>query len=520
MSALMISAGYHHSCAITNKGSLLCWGQNASGQLGNGAKDLARVTPELVRGFTADVTAVSAGGSHTCALVDDMVQCWGSNDEGRLGVGDSLERLSPTPVSGLKGKISAVSAGGSHTCALLDGTVQCWGANDQGQLGDGSTTSRLIPTAVKGLPRSIVAVSAGGAHSCALSNLGAITCWGANDQGQLGNGSTQRSLVPLPVQSLNNVTSVQTGGGHTCVILSEGSLRCWGRNWAGQLGDGTTDDRFLPTTPLGMTSGVRAVATSLDQHTCAVLSSGTVRCWGMNEFGQLGDGTSSALDPQVVVRLTPVDVLGTDRGTVQVVTGAAHSCSRSESGLVQCWGLNRYGALGDSTTTDRRTPVSITTGSTQNILYDFENGDTQTWIGQNIKSGPWSVDEWSAHGSSSLKADISLGSKRVILHDNSAVSGLNRRNLNGKLVLSASVRHASWGEMGRGMTAKLYLKVGGSWRWFDGGQVPVSDSATTLTLKLSDIPELEAVREIGVEFITPQDSSGISAVYVDRLTVE
>jgi len=345
-------AGYSHTCAVTMGGGVLCWGFNVSGQLGDGTTT-NRSTP-TASGLASGVTSVAAGDSHTCALTTaGGVLCWGRPYSGQLGDGTTMDRSTPTPVSGLSSGATSVAAGSSHTCALTTaGGVLCWGFNDGGQLGDGTTTNRSTPTAVSGLASGAAAISAGWRHTCALTTGGGVMCWGRNDWGQLGSGTATYQSTPTAVSGLaSGATSVAAGYSHTCAVTMGGGVLCWGSNAYGQLGDGTTTSRRTPTAVSGLASGVTAVTTG-QFHTCAVTSGGGVVCWGRNESGQLGDGT-------ITNRLTPTAVGGLAGGVTRVAGGYYHTCVLTTGAGVACWGSNRDGELGDGTTTSRRTPTAV-----------------------------------------------------------------------------------------------------------------------------------------------------------------
>jgi len=350
-----VAAGWSHTCALTTGGGVQCWGDNTSGELGDGTTTW-RATPVTVTGLTSGVAAVTAGNGYTCALtIDGVVRCWGSNASGQLGDGTTTNRLTPVAVTGVTGGVVAVDAGKGQTCALTaGGAAQCWGDNTSGQLGDGTTTNRLTPVAVTGLTGGVAAVRAGGSHTCALTTGGGVQCWGWNTSGQLGDGTTiNRSTLVTVTGLTSGVVAVGAGGSHTCALTTGGGVQCWGDNTSGQVGDGTTTNRSTPEAVTGLTSGVGAIATG-SSHTCALTTGGGVQCWGDNTHGQVGDDTTMS-------RLTPVTVTGLTSGVAAVTAGAFHTCALTTGGGVQCWGDNTYGQLGDGTLTQQRwTPVAVT----------------------------------------------------------------------------------------------------------------------------------------------------------------
>ncbi len=358
-----IEAGGFHTCGSTLSGGLKCWGHNYSGQLGDGTTT-PRNIPVSVSGLSSGVTAVSAGYLHTCALTTaGGVKCWGDNGEGRLGDGTTTQRLTPVDVSGLTSGVVAITAGARHTCALTaGGGVKCWGQNAFGQLGDGTTVSpRLTPVDVSGFTSGVIAISAGEYHTCALTSAGGVKCWGGNYNGQLGDGTTTQRLTPMDVSGLTSgVTAISAGNFHTCALTASGGLKCWGYNPYGQLGDGTTNQSLVPVDVSGLTSGATSVAAGINQ-TCAQTQSAGLKCWGYNLDGRLGDGTTTQ-------RTTPVDVSGLSSGALAVTTGFNHSCALA--GLDQkCWGDNTYGQVGDGTTAQRLSPVSVVTGTMASYSY-------------------------------------------------------------------------------------------------------------------------------------------------------
>ncbi len=290
-----ISASHSHTCALLTSGGIKCWGDNSSGQFGD-----ETVEDSLWQ-------AVTAGKSYTCAISDsEGAKCWGWNEFGQLGNGDYDNSSTPVDVSGLSSGVQAITAGTFHTCALLtSGGVQCWGSNYSGQLGDGTTNDSPIPVDVSGLSSNVKAISAGkgddGSHSCAVLESGGVMCWGNNEYGQLGDGTTDDSLIPVDVAGLSSdVQAITAGYGHTCALLTSGGAKCWGANWNGQLGDGTTDDSTTPVDVSGLSSEVQAIECG-SGFTCALFTTGGFQCWGGNSCGELGNGECDG-------SLTPVDV--------------------------------------------------------------------------------------------------------------------------------------------------------------------------------------------------------------------
>jgi alpha-tubulin suppressor-like RCC1 family protein len=216
-----------------------------------------------VSGLSSGVVAISAGYSHSCAVTGDgAVKCWGNNDFGQTGTGTTLGSSVPVAVSGLSSGVVAISAGREHSCALTgSGAVKCWGDNRYGELGDGTTTVRRAPISVSGLSSGVVAVGTGSWHSCALTSAGAVKCWGYNGVGQLGDGTYSNRFVPGSVSGLSSgIVAMAAGGVFSCALTNGGGAKCWGWNDNGQLGNGTTTARRAPTAVSGLTTLVRARA--------------------------------------------------------------------------------------------------------------------------------------------------------------------------------------------------------------------------------------------------------------------
>jgi alpha-tubulin suppressor-like RCC1 family protein len=306
--------------------------------------------------------SISGGSFHTCALTTaGSVKCWGRNGLGELGDGTNISSATPVDVVGLGSGIAAVSAGGLHSCALTtSGAVKCWGENQYGQLGDGTNTYSTTPVNVVGLGSGIATVSAGAGHSCAVTTAGAVKCWGSNAIGQLEDGTNANSTTPVEVVGLGSgVATVSAGGAHSCAVTTTGAVKCWGINGSGApgfgiglLGDGTTADSSTPVDVLGLGSGVTTVSAG-DGHSCAVTTAGAVKCWGDNDSGDLGDGT-------ITNSVAPVDVVGLGSGVTAVSAGWSHTCAVTTAGAVKCWGGSPYyGVLGDGATGQSSTPVDV-----------------------------------------------------------------------------------------------------------------------------------------------------------------
>ncbi len=345
-----VTAGGSHTCALNDSGGVKCWGNNSSGQLGNGTTTDSNV-PVDVLGLSIGVTAISAGGIHSCALITDgRVKCWGSNNFGQLGDGSNKDRSIPVDVAGLGGNATKIAIGGEHSCALIDtGAVKCWGRNNSGQLGDGTASPRSVPADVSGLT-GVTAIAAGFNHTCAVTSGGGVSCWGQNLGGPLGDGTTTTRLVPVEVSGLvSGVTAIAAGFGHTCAVTGTGGVLCWGLNESGQIGDGTRTTRLTSTEVLEL-DGVTAISAGTI-HTCA-LDGEIIACWGANIFGQLGDATTAD-------KLAPAYLLELNTSITAITAGGNHNCVLTTQGSVKCWGNNQSGQLGNGTTTDQATPVDV-----------------------------------------------------------------------------------------------------------------------------------------------------------------
>ncbi len=314
--------GGRHVLALRTNGTVLAWGDDTSGQLGNGAAsaNASAENPVTVKGLSG-VTQVSAGGEHSLALLTNgTVLAWGDNSHGELGNSTTTSSDVPVAVPGLTG-VKSVSAGDEYSVAVLtSGRVMSWGDGGNGQLGDGKFADSHVPVAVKGLT-GVSAVAAGGRHVLALKTDGTAMAWGANDGGQLGNGGPPGSSdVPVAVQSLTGAVAVSAGNSHSVALLSNGTVMAWGDNGFNQLGrpngfPGGVGSSNVPlrVPGLGQTAAISAGA----MFNLALLANGTVDGWGDGAFGQLGNGTTSTLiTPTAVSGLTGVSVRAVSAGGV------------------------------------------------------------------------------------------------------------------------------------------------------------------------------------------------------------
>jgi len=335
-----VSAGGGHSCALLDSGVVKCWGSNRSGQLGN-AENANSTIPVVVSGIN-DAVSVSAGKSHSCAvLASGAVKCWGI-DWGGAEDGNRYNRSVPTAIAGIRNAVK-VDAGGYHGCALLDnGDVACWGSNHSGQLGAGHTNDVASSVLAIGIS-NVVGVSSGLYHTCAVQASGLVKCWGDNSWGQLGDGTTLQSAAPVAVVGISNAIAVSSGDNHSCALLASGSVQCWGANVNNQLGDGFFYlQRSIPVTVSQLTNAVAISAGAAGS--CALLNTGSVSCWGFSD-----DLVNSSL-PTTVANI--VDAQSID-------VGSNHACMLSNSKTLKCWGSNANGRLGFGRETGSLSPVTI-----------------------------------------------------------------------------------------------------------------------------------------------------------------
>jgi len=378
-----IAIGSNFSCARNEDTTVSCSGANAAGQLGVSATVTSSLTkPKAIPGLTG-VTSVAAGDTFVCAQISSAVSCWGSNTSGQLGTGKTATTAStgPTKVKAsatadLTG-VSSISARAKSACAVISagatGTVRCWGDNASGQLGDGTALARSYPVPVKATATAnltgVKSVSMGTTSACVVLNSGAVSCWGANADGALGNNSVNASKYPVPVSGINGTTvkatAVSVGNGFACALLTTATVMCWGRNTNGQLGNNKNTRSLVPvavvtntaaatsSTAISTTTftGVVAISSGTD-HTCALATvSGVTKlfCWGLNTSRQLGVGTS---DRYFAAAAFSATTSAKSDGATSVAVGPANTAvvMRDVSAVI---GVNTAGQLGLGDTVNR-----------------------------------------------------------------------------------------------------------------------------------------------------------------------
>lgn len=344
------AAGAQHVCASANNRRVYCWGDNDDGQMGIGSTSFLQAVPRLVP-LTVDAVRVAAGGGHSCAVTaGGTAYCWGRAQLGQLGRGSTPgDPLLPATV--VTGPLFAsVTGGGDHTCGLGTGqAISCWGANIFGQVGDGSTIDRPEPRPVSATA-IWEAVATGATHSCGLAIDHTAWCWGRNGDGQLGDSTTTNQDVPTPVVGGQQFLTVAAGGGHTCAVSLAATIYCWGRNRQSQTGTGLPDSIVTVPSPVATALTFTAV-TAGAQHSCGIATDSAAYCWGENAAGQLGDSSTSP-------RATPVLVHG-GHHFQSLSAGAAFTCGLTGGLVLYCWGDGTQGQLGRALIGSSTVPVRV-----------------------------------------------------------------------------------------------------------------------------------------------------------------
>jgi len=341
-----IAVGGSTTCALVSTGLVGCWGSDAYGNLGDGLTSGFSLVPVQANGLS-NVTQLSLGDRHGCAVTKGgTVRCWGDDTQGQLGDSNRTPSGTATIVSGITGGATAVAAGSMHTCAILSGgAVSCWGLDMSGQLGNGQAAgSSVIPVPVMGLTSGATAIAAGAAFTCAVVSGGAVKCWGDGLHGQLGGPAS--SPTPMAVAMPASAKGIAAGANHVCALMTGGSVVCWGADDQGQLGSVQGEMSAKPVAVPGLT-GVVAIAAG-GNESCALDGAGAVHCWGEDPVGDTGSGPAQ---PGIVPSLT------SGIAHITVVTG--HACALTAGGAPKCWGTNESGDLGDGTITASWVPIDV-----------------------------------------------------------------------------------------------------------------------------------------------------------------
>jgi VCBS repeat-containing protein len=359
---ISMSAGQAHSLAISN-GTVWAWGAGGSGRLGDGTT-VGKTSPVKISSMT-NVVKVAAGALHSLALkTNGTVWAWGNNGQGRLGNGNGVNQSSPVAVNLSTNFITAIAAGGSHSLALQSNlVVWAWGNNAAGQVGCGNTTHQTNPVPIL---TNFTAIAAGDTHSLGLSN-GFVYAWGDGGNGRLGNGTNLNRTTAVKVLSLSNIVAIAAGVSHSVALGSNGTVWTWGANTYGQLGNTNLSDQFTPSPVLDV-DDIIAIAAG-EQHTFALKSDGTILGWGRHQYGQLGTG-------ELDYRAVPDFVVGLTNVTNVISAGGSYTLALQSDGQAIAWGSNNRGQLGDGSAVDSSHFVSVANNLPDRSFKFLEAGDS------------------------------------------------------------------------------------------------------------------------------------------------
>jgi len=346
-----ISAGWTDTCGIITSGSVYCWGRNGYGQLGNGTTNGDSNIPVLVSNL-ANATQISVGNSHACAMLSNgTIWCWGNNGNGFLGNGTTTDSNVPVQSTGITTSTN-IGIGNAVSCARLsNGSGDCWGYDWSGQTGNGSlsTATVSLPTQV-GSVTNFTQVVGGQNISCGLLTTGRVNCWGLGPNGRLGDGGSYcgscGTVTPVTVYGITTATQISVSDDYGCALLADNTIKCWGLNQSGQVGNGTNTSTTTPVSVSGITTATFVSSGTFDS--CAILTGGSVECWGSYGSGMLGTNTNTD-------SYTPVLIAGISNVT-SLSVGNSHVCAIISGGQVKCWGDNSYGQFGNGTTNSSASP--------------------------------------------------------------------------------------------------------------------------------------------------------------------
>ncbi len=350
-----IAAGSEHSLALKSDGTVLSWGSDSAGQLGNVATNPFEPTPVAVSGLT-DIVAVVAGENHSLALkANGDLYAWGSDSDGQIGNGGAINTNQPLPVQ-FMGGVVAISAGSKHSLALSNnGDVFAWGSDSNGQLGDGGTNTNVSsPSYVYGAV-DFIAISAGGNYSLGLKSDGTVSGWGNGSWDKFNLGSISDVTTPVSIPKVKDIVSISAGDSHILALKSNGTMLSWGLDFYGQLGNGGTN-AFGGFGPVLNAIDIMAISAGAN-HSMALKTDGTVLAWGANSSGEIGDGNTATTQG------IPIVVSGAN-GVVAISGGGTHSLALKSDGTMLSWGRDNAGQLGNNATlVNQPTPVSVLLGT-------------------------------------------------------------------------------------------------------------------------------------------------------------
>ena len=378
----IIAAGEAHTCVVTGGGAVQCWGANRYGQLGDGSTINSSAAVAVV-GLSSGVVSIAAGGSSTCAMTGTgNVWCWGDNATGQIGNGALTNSTVPVEVlnssgSAPLGDVVGISVGQEHACAVTGaGSALCWGDNSKGELGGGiSGASSSLPVTVTGFSSAVATIAAGSDFTCAVTTAEQALCWGEGSFGQLGDGNAAVATAPSLVLNsngtapLSDVMAISAGFDNACAIANLGTAWCWGANNAGQLGNGSNATQsnlpvaLLEANGLPLSNNVVAIGAGHDEE-CAVTWLGTALCWGQNAQGQVGNG--SAANSNI-----PAAVSSLSSGAAAIAAGSQHACAVTVRGATLCWGANLDGQLGSARSTSSSVPLEAVGADVTNSAQSY-----------------------------------------------------------------------------------------------------------------------------------------------------